>query len=209
MGGRGSSSYSGGGGTGGINASDILSTRDLVGEIGSQRELVAETLDVFKDFRNEYGAQVNEIQLAELKPGTNALAYYDADGNIAINEKYFNNAIMDKAYQQCVDTGFHPGKGSKTAIQAVTAHELGHKLTADVAAKMGMTSVGSLDMAATRIVQQALGKGAVTSKNKISGYAKHSYAEAVAEAMCDVYCNGAKAASESRKIVNVINSYLK
>lgn len=45
--------------------------------------------------------------------------------------------------------------------------------------------------------------------SKISGYATHSNAEAVAEAIADVYCNGKKAKSESKAIVNVMNKYLK
>lgn len=44
---------------------------------------------------------------------------------------------------------------------------------------------------------------------KISTYATHSNAEAIAEAFLDVYCNGKKVHKESQAIVNVINSYLK
>ena len=45
--------------------------------------------------------------------------------------------------------------------------------------------------------------------SKISGYAKTNPAETVAEAFCDVYCNGSKARKESKAIVNVIDGYLK
>ena len=44
---------------------------------------------------------------------------------------------------------------------------------------------------------------------KISGYAKTKPSETVAEAFCDVYCNGKKAHKESIAIVNVMNGYLK
>ena len=49
----------------------------------------------------------------------------------------------------------------------------------------------------------------VQMAKKISTYATHSNAEAIAEAFSDVYCNGKKAHKESQAIVNVINSYLK
>ena len=45
--------------------------------------------------------------------------------------------------------------------------------------------------------------------SKISGYATHSNAEAIAEAIADCYCNGKKAKSESKAIKGVIDKYLK
>ena len=43
----------------------------------------------------------------------------------------------------------------------------------------------------------------------ISGYAGHSNAECIAEAVSDVYCNGRKASAESRAIVKELNTILK
>lgn len=213
FGGRGSSSSSSGGGTGGISGADILETRSLISERETQQELVDETLAVFQSVYGEYGAQVEEIQLATLTPGSNALAYYDADDNIAFNEAYFNKETMNAAYAESVRQGYHPSNGSKTALQAVASHELGHKLTADIATKMGYSGFGGLDKASDKILKQALGqtkhKNIASMKGKISGYAKTSSAEAIAEAFADVYCNGKKAKTESRAIVNVIDGYLK
>jgi hypothetical protein len=45
--------------------------------------------------------------------------------------------------------------------------------------------------------------------SKISGYATESNAEAIAEAFADWKCNGKKARTESKAIVNVVDSYLK
>lgn len=214
FGGRGASSGGGGGGggTGGIKESDILGTSSLVSEREGKQKLVDDTLAVFSDFYDEYGTQVEDIQLAELKPGVGALAYYDYGGNIAVNQAYFSDAVMGRAYARCVEDGFHPSNGSKTALQAVVAHEIGHKLTADVAAKMGMSS-GELHGAASKIVGEANKKGKFGGTKKlaksISGYAMENYAETVAEAVSDVYCNGRKAKSASRAIVDVINGYLK
>lgn len=52
-------------------------------------------------------------------------------------------------------------------------------------------------------------KDVVKMASKISGYAKHSPREAIAEAFADFYCNGSKAKNESQAIVNVMNKYLK
>lgn len=202
-----------GGGGGGVNPSDILSTKSLVSERERQQAMVDETLGVFRDVMTEYGSEIDDIQLATLKQkASGTIAYYDG-ANIAVNEKYFNKEVMDKAYAQCVESGFHPSNGNKTGLEAVVAHELGHKLTADVGVKMGKTGIGSIDAVATDIVKEARKstkhKGVVQMASKISGYATHSNAEAIAEAFSDVYCNGKKAKAESKAIMAVVDKYLK
>ena len=88
FGGRGARSGGGGrgGATGGLKESDILGTTSLISEREGKQKLVDDTLAVFQDFYDEYGTEVTDIQLATLKPGANALAYYDMDGNIAVNQ---------------------------------------------------------------------------------------------------------------------------
>lgn len=212
MGGRGARGSSGRGGGGeGLNPSDIKSTASYMSERG--RYSADDLLQSFKDVQEEYGYVVEDIQIAELTgKGQSVLAYYDGS-NIAFNQSYLKSGVMDKAYDACVDSGFHPGRGNKTALQAVAAHELGHGLTDAVAAKMGMTGVGKIDRAATAIVSEARKstshRGVVQMASKISKYATYSNAEAVAEAFADVYCNGKKARSESRAIMTVVNKYLK
>lgn len=213
MGGRGSTSFGGGGGgTGGLSASDIVSTRSLMGEIGSSPTEVAETMEAFKNVYAEYGLDVADIQIAVLKgKGTMALAYYDG-ANVAFNQSYFNKAKMEAAYDKTVKSGFHPSKGNKTALEAVAAHELGHALTDAVAVKMGLSGGRKIDAAASKIMTQAAKQtksGSRKMASKISGYAKDSHCEAIAEAFADVYCNGNKASSASKAVVNVMNSYLK
>lgn len=197
-------------GGGGVNPADIKSTRELVTQRGAMQTEVDEVLTAFSNVYDEYGYVVNEIQLATIGgKSKNTMAYYDGS-NIAFNESYFSKAKIEKSYDDCVKSGFHPSKGNKTALEAVAAHELGHGLTDKVAAKMGISGI---DNAATKIVNEARTKtkhrGVVQLAGKISGYATHSNAEAVAEAFADVYCNGRKAKSESRAIVDVVNSYLK
>lgn len=193
-----------------ISASAILSENDMIVERGNYTAEVDEVLTVSRDFYDEYGDAVplQQFLIAELKPGTPALGYYDG-ANIAINKAYMSNEKMGAAYANCVKSGYHPGLGNKTAMAAVTAHEFGHAATQAVGAKLGM----NIDGAATKICNEARKqtghKGVVKMAAKISGYAKESNAEAVAEAFCDVYCNGKKAKKESRAIVNIANSYLK
>ena len=213
MGGRGARSGAGRqGGGGGISASDILSTRDLISDREHNQSFVDELMTPFWNANNEYGYAVEQVQVATLKPNARAIAYYDG-ANIAINESYYNKKGLERAYAECVKTGFHPSKGKKTAAEAVMAHEIGHALTDAVGKKMGITGFGNTDKAATRIVSEARKqtkhRGVVQLASKISGYATHSNAEAIAEAYSDVYCNGSRAKSESKAIVNVINSYLK
>ena len=200
------------GGTSGVNPKDIVSTTSLISERGNSQELVDDTLSVFEDVYNEYGTIIGDIELATMKgKGNSVLAYYDGE-NIAVNKSYFNKNI-ETAYAECVKSGFHPSNGNKTALQATVAHELGHKLTSEVAIKMGKNGWFDFDEVATEIVNQARKntkhRGVVQMARKISGYATYSNAEAIAEAFSDVFCNGKNAHSESHAIVNVINSYLK
>ena len=199
-----------GGITGGLSENDILGTTNLLIDTKLDNVTRKEVVKTLKDFQDEYGLSYNNTRIAKLKPKSNALAYYDGDG-IAINAKYLNSKKMNDAYQRCVESGFHPKSGSKTGMEAVVAHELGHALTDAVGAKMGVK--GGIDASSKAIVNEARKqtkhRGVVQMASKISGYAKSSNAEAIAEAVADVYCNGKKARSESRAIVNVMNKYLK
>lgn len=215
MGGRGASAGTPrGGATGGLNAGNIVSTTSLVSARNSDREAVDQTLSVTRDIYNKYGVQANDLQIAELKgSGASTMAYYDAEGNLAINKSYFDPKKMDSAYDKCVESGFHPSRGNKTGIEATTAHEMGHRLTDEIGKKTGLGS-WQLDKVSTNIVKQAsknAGYGNATRKfiSKISGYASHSHAEALAEAFSDVYCNGSKAKKESKAIVDIMDSYFK
>ena len=209
MGGRGASSgsvnrYGGGGGN--IN---IVDTTSLISAREESPELVDQTLTTFRDFYDNYGTVIGDIQLATISgSGANTMAYYDGE-NIAVNKAYFNKN-MATAYNECEKIGFHPSKGNKTAMQAVVSHEIGHQLTDAIGKKIGSSNIES---AADRIVNEARKKtshrGVVQMASKISRYATHSNAEAIAEAVADVYCNGKKAKNESHAIMNVINKYLK
>ena len=199
------------GGGGEIDSSNISNQTSLVSERESKTREVDEALSVFEDVRDKYGYVINDIEIATIKGnGARAMAYYvDSEGVIGVNRSYFNDKNMEAAYQRCVDQGFHPSKGDKTAIQAVVAHELGHALNDQAAKNMGTT----MENAAYLIVEEARTgtkfSGTYYMAKQISGYATHNNKEAIAEAYADVYANGTKAAKESTAIVNVLNKYLK
>ena len=200
------------GGGEGVNPNNILGNTNLLIDTDLDEKTRGEVTKTLKDFQDEYGLAYNNTRIAELKGKDKygVLAYYDGEG-VAINSAFLNSEKMNDAYKKCVESGFHPSSGSKSGMEAVVSHELGHSLTDVVGAKMGIT--GGIDASATAIVKEARKqtkhRGVVQMASKISGYATHSNAEAVAEAIADVYCNGKKAKSESKAIVNVMNKYLK
>lgn len=129
--------------------------------------------------------------------------------DVDINTNYTNIDMMNTAYDNAGD--YHPPRGNKNGVEAVTYHEMGHALTDHVASKIGAEN---LDAAAKTIVNNAYkatgGKGKNAKQSwaqKISGYAKESYAECVAEAVADWYCNGSKANANSKAIMAELKKY--
>lgn len=212
-GGRGASSGGGSFGKGGGRNVEILSTTSMVSAREGKGAEVDQALQVARDIQNQYGINVEDLQIATLggkDQGT--MAYYDANGNLAYNESYFDAQKMNGVYDATVNSGFHPSRGNKTGIEAVVSHEMGHALTDEIGKKMGLGS-WQLDEVADRVLKQASKNAGYKSSyklaSKVSGYATDSKAEALAEAFADVFCNGSKASKESQAIVNVMNSYFK
>lgn len=211
MGGRGSTS---GGATGGLDGANILGTESLVSARESNPQEVDEVLSVARDVRDQYGVTVEELEVADIggRKGGGTMAYYDSNGNLAVNRKYFDANKMNQAYDACVDSGWHPKRGNKSGLEATAAHEYGHRLT-DVAGQKIGNGAWSLDKTSNQIMSEAknrLGAKSVEDVRKgISGYGQSSNAEAIAEAFADVYCNGRKASKASRATVGVLNEYLR
>lgn len=202
--------------SGGVNPSNVSNIRDLVSERETKAAEVDGVLDVAKAIHDEYGVDVGQFKIADIGGSdSNTLAFTDGT-DIVFNSRYFDGAAMDKAYDASVASGFHPSRGNKSSMEAVAAHEYGHMLTAQVGAKMTMTGKASLatsmDNVSKYIMDQARAKtrykGTMSMAAKISGYAKHSNSECVAEAVADVYCNGSRASAESKAIVSVMNEIL-
>lgn len=215
MGGRGSSAGGGGGGGGSLHPTNSY---DLVSERGNKTEEVDGVLTVMRDINDQYGFIIGDLQLVTLptrEQGT--LAYYSSLDSISFNENYFDGARMDAAYDQSIRQGYHPPRGNRSGIEAVTAHEGGHALTAQAAINQGMNASDLRGMA-NRIVHEAhanyggqgvrYGGSIGAFRRAISGYGSSNNAEAIAEAFADVYCNGQNANAVSRAIVNTLNSYL-
>ena len=213
-GGRGSSSSGGGRfGKGGGRGVDILSTTSMVSAREGKGTEVDQALTVARDILNQYGVDVEDLQIAKLgAKDQGVMAYYDANGNLAYNENYFDAQKMNGVYDATVNSGYHPSRGNKSGIEAVVSHEMGHALTDEIGKKMGLGS-WQLDQVADRVLKQASKNAGYKSSyklaSKVSGYATDSKAEALAEAFADVFCNGSKASKESQAIVNVMNSYFK
>ena len=217
MGGRGSSSSGGGrwGRGGGLGANDIVSTTSLISERERLQAEVDQVLTVGRDIYNQYGV-ATDYDIATLKDdGKGTLAYFSPAGNtLAINKAYMDAGKMNSVYDDCVASGFHPSRGNKTGLEAVASHEMGHKLTGEVAKKLGLSQT-DLDKASDTILKQATTKAGYRKNStynlasKISGYATQSKSEAIAEAFADVFCNGSKAKKESKAVVDVLNSYFK
>lgn len=190
-----------GGGGNATNLDSLISERE-----GNQAEVDA-VLTVYRDVNNEFGTVPTDSLVGDM-PGQPTMAYYDSADNLVVNRSYFNNAKMDKAYADCVKSGFHPSAGDKSGLQAVVAHEVGHTLTERAAG-----GFGNIDKFSNALVKSAAkatsDAAAATFARKISGYAGENAAEAIAEAFSDVYCNGRNAHKESHAIVDELKKYLK
>lgn len=202
--GRGSSKAGGGGATARVNPRKLES---LLSASGKARE-IGETMNAVKRIADRYGVKLTDIQLATLNRNANAMAYYDSNGNLAVNKSFFDSDKMNGAYDDGTKMKWHPSRGNRSGLEATAAHEVGHAL--NHAAAGG--DWGKMHKMAGDIVGQAakrLGyKDKKSFQEKISGYAATSAAEAIAEAFSDVYCNGMKSKRESRAIVSVLNQYL-
>lgn len=154
---------------------------------------------------------VREVNSAKLggKDKTETLGFY-GNGRVALNENYTDIGKMNRVYDEAVKSGYHPSRGNKTGTEAVALHEMGHALTDHVAKKMGAKDI---DDGAKKIVDSAYkatgGKGSAKKSwaGKISGYATENYAECVAEAVADCYCNGKKASKNSQAIMAELKKY--
>lgn len=142
---------------------------------------------------------------------TNTLGYYSPDGELSINRNYTNINKMNRVYDRAVEEGYHPSRGNKDGVQAVTYHELGHAATQQLV-KQGWGK--DLDDAAKYVVDNAYknakGRGGTKKwAGKISGYAQKNNAECIAEAVADFYCNGSKARKESKAIMSELKRLAK
>lgn len=158
------------------------------------------------------GETVNSVNAATLggRAAQDTLGFYsEVDRSVSLNTNFTDVQKMNDIYDNSAASGFHPSRGNKSGTEAVTYHELGHALTDRLAGKMGAKD---LDDAASRIVKAAYKESGQKGGNKgfaktISGYATTNYAECVAEAVADWYCNGNKAKTASKLIMAEMKKY--
>lgn len=167
---------------GGEYANEIMNTRDA--------------------FEAEYGSAVKQMNLhVATFSKAGVLGAYGGD-TLYMNEKYVKNKNLTEAMKNT--NGFHPSIGNKTGAEAVSAHEIGHRLGEVAAKKAGISE--------REIVARAAKKTGISTENMaghISKYARSNYGETIAEASADVFCNGEKASRASRAIMSEIKSILK
>lgn len=155
------------------------------------------------EMEREYGNIVSRANLAVADMGGSALGACDGY-TVYMSSRYVKNANMTQAMKDAEKSGFHPKIGKKTGVEAVTAHEMGHFLAQQAMNKSKLSE--------RQIVERASKKVGVKVNNmasQISGYARYNYAETIAEASADVYCNGRRASKASKAIMSEIKSILK
>ena len=143
-------------------------------------------------FEVEYG---DAVKMMNLHVGTfnqpGVLGAYGGD-TLIMNEKYVQNANLTEAMQNT--NGFHPGIGNRTGAEAVAAHEIGHRLGEIAAQRAG---INQQDIKTENMA------------GHISRYARSNYAETIAEASADVYCNGSNASKASIAIMTEVKNILR
>ena len=214
--GRGSSLSGANGGGGGsptnvTSATDIWSYRHNQGNAPFVDAINGGLMTIDNDFPG-FANGINTVDAVTMsgKDGSQTLGYW-APGTkqLGMNQNFTDvdkmNAVMDNAAK----SGFHPSRGNKTGTEAVAIHEGGHALTDYLAQKTGARS---LDEVSANVVKAAYKKSGMRGGNKkfagtISRYAQQNYAECVAEAVADWYCNGNNASNASKLIMAELKSY--
>jgi len=175
---------------------------DVIGTGGGQ--YANEIMNTRDAFEREYGDAVKKMNL---HVGTfsdpSVLGAYNGD-TLYMAEKNVNNPNLTASMQAAAKSGFHPGIGNKTGAEAVSAHEIGHRLGEVAAQKAGISEKDIVARAAKRV--------RIKTENMaghISQYARSNYGETIAEASSDVFCNGKNASKASIAIMNEVKNILK
>ena len=164
------------------------------------------------DFDDLMSETITSINAAELggEDRRHTLGFYTpSTKSLSLNDNYVDIDKMNRVYDRSVAEGYHPSRGNLTGTEAVALHELGHALTDHVAKKMGAKDI---DDAAMKIFTAAYrashGRGPYKNwAGQISGYAQENYAESIAEAVSDYYCNGTGASAASQAIMRELFKY--
>ena len=206
-GGGGSVGGAGAGGGGGVSLPSNAQNMAIMQMMGNHPQEVQDVMNVLKSVEDKYGVTINDTLV--VTTSQNYLGAYTYNNNLLLNDKYFDGAKMDATYDRCVNLKYHPSRGNKSGVEAVVAHELGHRLN-HVAAGNNWYN---LQACADHIVMDAaksmkMGNKLRMFRGKISGYAQKNSAECIAEAFADVFCNGSNATAESKAVVQFLDRRL-
>lgn len=191
-----------------VNQTDVWTYRhrkDNEAFVDDINSAVRQANDDFPGLTSDTITEINSTEFGGLDRVMTLGCY--GQGQLDINRNYTNVDKMNSMYD--ADGGHHPGRGNKSAVEAVTYHELGHAITDHIGKKNGL---GDIDKTSNKIVKDAYKASGAKGGNKawagkISGYAQKNYAECVAEAVCDWYCNGNKASTTSKAIMAELRKY--
>lgn len=210
--GRGSSKGGGGAGPfgGGMDNKEstatVRSSHPLTDEIGKSGggNFANEIMNTRDEFEREYGSAVKGLNLyAATFNQRGVLGAYGGD-TLYMNQRYIRNANLTAAMQESVRTGFHPSIGNRTGAEAVASHEIGHRLGEIAAQRIGGSQQDIVGRAAKKV-----GIKTENMAGHISKYARTNYAETIAEASADVFCNGNNASKASLAIMAEVKSILR
>lgn len=203
---------------GGGERANILDTM-IIEEYGQQsaenrafsNEIENSVDTIRKDFPDVHDTTLREVNAVAFggRDNTETLGIYSSGGMLGINVNYTNADKMNSVYDAAVAQRFHPSRGNKSGVEAVTYHEMGHALADSVGQKLGGQD---LREASRTIVDNAYrasnGKGGTKAwAGTISKYAQENYSECLAEAVSDFYCNGSNASAASKAIMSELKKY--
>ena len=186
------------------SSTSVRSSQPIGEAIAKGAGLYANEIQNARDaMEREYGSIISKAGLEIADLTGDALGASDGY-TVYMSDKYVKNSSMTAAMESAAKSGFHPKLGGKTGAEAVTAHELGHYLAEQAMRKAKISEKEIVNRAAKK-----LGVKRNTMAGHISEYARYNYAETIAEASADVFCNGRRAKKESKAIMNEIKAILR
>ena len=212
--GNGMSGIDMGGGGGSVNtvsATDIWSYRHRQGNEPFVDAINSGMRALDNDFPG-FTSGINRVDAVVMsgRDKYDTLGYWSpGDKQLGINQNYTDinkmNGVMDTAARK----KFHPPRGNKTGTEAVALHEGGHALTDYIAQQTGAKGLHEVSKKIVKDAYKNSGArgGVRIFAGKISKYAKKNYAECVAEAVADWYCNGNKSSASSKAIMSELKKY--
>ena len=181
----------------------VRSSHPLTQEIGRAGggSFANEIMNTRDAFEAEYGSAVKGLNLSVATFNQEGVLGAYGQNTLYMNQKYIRNANLTEAMSNT--NGFHPTIGNKTGAEAVASHEIGHKLGEIAAQRAGITQQDIVARAGARVKIKT-----ENMAGHISKYARSNYAETIAEASADVFCNGSKASRASRAIMAEVKRIL-